>query len=216
MGLGIRAGDDRRARIAAGAVLGGVAAAALAAFYPGLGPIWSAHGAHAARLIAGHRTGWQVANWSFGVGIVSTLAGIAIMTSVLRPKPYVALALFAVAAALWIADLTFRLTVTVDAADEAGRGDPVAGWYGSLAKWGDQGLMEAAAVAAAVAVFAYAVAARGAGHFASWASWWAAAISAGLVLEVAVTGDVIPLLIYLAPAGFAIDELYRLARAQRG
>ena len=120
------------------------------------------------------------------------------------------------AAALWIADLAFRLTVTVGAADQASRRNAVAGWYGPLAKWGNQGLMEAAAVAAAVAVFAYAVAARGAGRFSSWASWWAAAISAGLVLEVAVTGDVIPLLIYLAPAGFAIDKLYRLARAQRG
>jgi hypothetical protein len=29
---------------------------------------------------------------------------------------------------------------------------------------------------------------------------------------VVVTGDVIPLLLYLAPAGFGIDEFYRLMR----
>ena len=210
------AANERSARIAAGALLAGVAGAALAAFYPGLYPVWMAHGAEAARMIAGHRTGWQVANWSFGVGIVCTLAGLTTLTSILRPRPVFGLAMFSIAAALWIADLAFRLTVTVGAADRVSSGDAVAGWYSPLAGWGDQGLMEAAALAAAVAVLAYAVAARDDGRFARWSIWWAAVISVGLVLEVALTGDVIPLLIYLAPAGFAVDHVSRSIRARRG
>jgi hypothetical protein len=134
----------------------------------------------------------------------------------LRPRPYFGFALFTVASALWIADLAFRLTVTVDVADQASSGTAIAGWYGPLAGWGDQGLMEAAALAAAVAVIAYAVAARRTGRFSTWSIWWAAAFSTAVIVEVAVSGDVIPLLFYLAPAGFGVDELYRLIRARRG
>jgi hypothetical protein len=76
--------------------------------------------------------------------------------------------------------------------------------------------MEAAALAAAVAVLAYAIAARRTGRFASWSIWWAAAISAAIIVEVAASGDVIPILFYLAPAGFGVDEVFRLMRARRG
>jgi hypothetical protein len=131
-------------RIAAGALLAGVAAALLAAFYPGFRSVWTAQGIVAARLIAQHRTAWEVANWSFGVGIVCTLAGVTTLTSLLRPRPYFGLALFTGAAGLWIADLAFRLTTTVDVADQSSRGHDIAGWYGPLWRWGDQGLMEAA------------------------------------------------------------------------
>ena len=178
--------------------------------------MWIAQGAEAARLVADHRSGWQIANWSFGIGIVCTLAGLGAFRSLLRPRLLFGYAMFAVAVALWIADLVFRLTTTVAVADQSARGQGIPSWYPPLARWADEGLMNAAALAAAVAVLAYAVALRRSGRFTTWSVWWAAVTSVAIIIEVGATGDVIPLFIYLAPAGFGIDEMYRLIRAHGG
>jgi hypothetical protein len=187
-----------KAPLAGVALLVGVAWACVAAFYPGLRSVWTTGGSETVRLIAHHRSGWQVANWSFAVGIT-----------------YAALVFFAVTITLWIADLTFRLTVTVDVADRISSTAGIPDWYGPLWRWGDQGLMVAAALAAVVAVVPYAIAGFVSDRFAKWPSWWAAAIAAVIAVQAAVSRDVIPLLLYLAPAGFGVDILVRRVRANK-
>jgi hypothetical protein len=204
-----------KAPLAGVALLVGVAWACVAAFYPGLRSVWTTGGSETVRLIAHHRSGWQVANWSFAVGITFTMAGLAVITSLLRPRPYAALVFFAVTITLWIADLTFRLTVTVDVADRISSTAGIPDWYGPLWRWGDQGLMVAAALAAVVAVVPYAIAGFVSDRFAKWPSWWAAAIAAVIAVQAAVSRDVIPLLLYLAPAGFGVDLLVRRVRANK-
>src|SRR6266480_3845166 len=113
----------RRDLIFAGALLlaGGIAVL-VAAFIPSLYPVWTARGINAIPLIAQHRGTWQLANWLFVAGAVLTLAGLGALAPLLnRPThsalPSTALTLMTLASTLWIANLTFRLTITVRTAD---------------------------------------------------------------------------------------------------
>ena len=125
----------RRDLIFAGALLlaGGIAVL-VAAFIPALYPVWTARGINAIPLIAQHRGTWQLANWLFVAGAVLTLAGLGALAPLLnRPThsalPSTALTLMTLASTLWIANLTFRLTITVRTADLTSAGSATPDWY---------------------------------------------------------------------------------------
>ena len=66
--------------LGAGVVIG-LGCAMIAALYPGLSSIWTAHGIDAVTRIAHHRDAWQVANRMFAVSTAFTVAGLAVLTA---------------------------------------------------------------------------------------------------------------------------------------
>jgi hypothetical protein len=105
--------------------------AAMAALYPGLSSIWTTRPERAVRLISDHEGAWELANRMFAVGIGGTLAGLAVLARVLdRASPGSALpavgTAFAIAGSVvWIANLAYRLTVTVRVADLVHHNSPL-------------------------------------------------------------------------------------------
>ena|SRR5436190_21673783 len=190
-----------------GAVLtaGGVAVL-IAAFIPSLYPVWTARGVDAVALIARHRGSWQVANVLFAVGAGLTLAGLAALTSLLdrQPLPTVGLTLMALASALWLANLAFRLTVTLRVSGRA----TVPDWYEDVNAW-TGGLWSIAAVAGALAMLCYGFAVTGSRLLPGWTGWVAVGIGVLMLGLFLVTRDVPPLLLYLAPTAFGVTALLR-------
>jgi len=95
----------------------------------------------------------------------------ALLTRVGEPTgaPVAGLALRAVAAALWITDLTWRLTATVRIADTFVSSTPL--WYDPLAAWADAGLCSVAALTGGAAMALYGWAVARCGLLPRWSGW---------------------------------------------
>jgi hypothetical protein len=209
-------GDDTASRmllVVGGTLVLGFCCAMVAALYPGLGPVWTAHGAVAAMRVVHHRGAWEIGNWTFGVGIGLTLAGLVVLTRILgrgsigSDLPAVARALATAGTAVWIVDLTYRLTATVRVADAVKRHAPVPGWYNDLTAWGDDGLLAAAAVLFGAALLLLGVCIAASAPLPRWTGWFSCVAGALLIGQVAVTGDVVPAVIYLAPVPAGVAAL---------
>jgi hypothetical protein len=197
----------------------GFVCAAVGAFYPGLSPVWPTGGSRAVALIAdGRRGDWQVANWLFAVGIWFTLVGLATLTVLmLRRRTELALSglavtLVSVAATLWTIDLAYRLTVTVRIVDAATGGRAVPDWYSDLDSWAGIGLLNAAGLLGGTALILYGLAMRDGAVVPRWTGWFAAGFGLLLLAEVVLTGDTIPLMLYIAPLPAGIAALLRARR----
>jgi hypothetical protein len=101
----------------------------VAALPPSLRPIYTSPAGLGTVIAIGHHLMlWKVATSAFALGIGIELAGLAALTArmpsalTLAALALFALALFALAAAMWVVNLVFRLTVTVRVAAAAGRG----------------------------------------------------------------------------------------------
>jgi hypothetical protein len=194
----------------------GGAAVLTAAFLPALYPVWLARGDSALTLIGQHRGAWQWANWLFGVGAGLTIAGLAALTALVNRQPgtgvpaAAALALMVTASVLWTANLAFRLTVTVDIADAASAGRPVPDWYQPVNAWVGT-LWYAAALLGAAATIGYGLAVRGGDVLPAWTGWLAISVGVFMFGLFAVTRDVPPVLLYLAPTAFGVTTLIRAA-----
>jgi hypothetical protein len=199
----------------------GFCCAIVAALYPGLQPIWTAHGAVAAMRVVHHRGAWEIGNWMFAVGIGLTLGGLVVLTRMLgrgsigSDLPAVARALATAGTAVWIADLTYRLTATVRVADAIKRHAPVPGWYNDLTAWADDGLLAAAAVLFGAALFLLGVCLAASGPLPRWTGWFSCVAGALLIGQVAVSGDVVPAIIYLAPVPAGVAALIAGLRPAR-
>jgi hypothetical protein len=197
--------------------LGGLAVV-IAAFIPSLYPVWMARGVNAVTLLSERRETWQVANWMFAVGGWLTLAGLAGLTSLLNRQPgtgpasTVALTAMALASTLWTATLAFRLTVTVRVLDTVRNGDAVPEWYEPLNGWAG-GLWNAAALIGAVALVGYGLAVVGGSVLPGWTGWVALGFGVVMLGFFALTRDVPPILLYLAPTTFGVTALIRAASA---
>ena len=142
----------------------------IAAFLPSLYPVWTARAVNAVGIIAQHRGTWRLANVLFAAGAGLTLAGLAALTGRLNARPAatgilptVALTLMALASALWLANLAFRLTVTMRVAGAVANGGTVPDWYEDINAW-TGGLWSIAALAGALATVCYGLAIRLARH----------------------------------------------------
>lgn len=190
----------------------GGAAVLIAAFLPSLYPIWVARGVNAVTLIGQHRGTWQVANWLFAIGAGLTLAGMGTLTRLLNhPLAGAATVLMTLASTLWIANLAFRLTVTVQTADAVSGGGAVPDWYEQVNAW-TGGLWYAAALTGAVAIIGYGVAVTavtGGGVLPPWTGWLAVGFGVLMLGLFLATGDVPPFLLYVAPTVFGVTALVR-------
>jgi hypothetical protein len=194
----------------------GGAAVLTAAFLPALYPVWLARGAGALTLIGQHRGAWQLANWLFGIGAGLTVAGLAALTTLADRQPgtgalsAMALALMVLASTLWTANLAFRLTVTINAADAAAADRAVPDWYQPVNAWVGA-LWYAAALLGAAAMVGYGLAVRGGDLLPNWTGWLAVSVGAFMLGLFAVTRDVPPVLLYIAPITFGVTALIRAA-----
>ena len=97
----------------------------------------------------------------FAVGVGGTLAGLAVLARVLdraspgSALPAVATAFAVAGSAVWIANLAYRLTVTVRVADAVHHIVAVPDWYADVTGWADDGLLGAAGLLFGVAVLAF-------------------------------------------------------------
>lgn len=206
----------RRDQILAGILLTvGGSAVLVAAFLPSLYPIWTARGVDAVSLIAQRLGTWQLANWLFLAGAGLTMAGLAALTAMLQRQPAstattptAALALMILASTLWIAVLAFRVTVTVRVADTVANGGAVPDWYEQINAW-TGGLWAAAALTGGLAMAGYGVTVAAGDVLPGWTGWLAVGISVFMLGLFAVTRDVPPLLLYLAPTAFGVTALIR-------
>lgn len=104
-------------------------------------------------LIATHRGTWLWIAGSFAVGVLLTLTGLVILTTVLQQQgellwSSLGRSLFLFGSVLWIASIAFRATATVSAAQEMASSGIVPGWFEPLRSW-------AGAVFAVYMVLAY-------------------------------------------------------------
>jgi len=199
----------------AGATLtAGGAAVLIAAFLHALYPVWMARGVHALTLIGQHRGDWQLANWLFAAGAGLTLAGLAALTAAASRRPgagalsTTALGLMVLASTLWIANLAFRLTVTVRAVDAVSAGHAPPDWYEPINNWVGA-MWYAAALSGAAATIGYGLVVVGGSVLPGWTGWLAIGIGVFMLGLFAVTRDVPPVLLYLAPTAFGITALIR-------
>jgi hypothetical protein len=210
----------RRDQILIGALLtAGGTAVLIAAFLPSLYAVWTARGVSALTTIGQHRGTWQLANWLFALGAGLTLAGLAALTGLLnhepattsgRPAtlPSAAFALIGVASTLWLANLAFRLAVTVRVADTVTGGGATPDWYEHINAF-TSGLWSAAALVGALALICYGLAVADGAALPGWTGWFAIGTGALMLVLFLVTRDVPPFLLYLAPTAFGITALVR-------
>jgi hypothetical protein len=190
----------------------GGAAVMVAAFLPSLYQVWLARGINAVSLISQHRGTWQVANWLFAVGAGLTLAGLAALTAQLNRRPSIgplatsALILMTLASTLWMANLAFRLTVTVRAVDALAAGGAVPEWYEPLNAWAG-GMWSAAALTGGLSMIGYGFAVPRAGMLPGWTGWLAVGLGVVMLGLFLVTRDVPPFLLYVAPTVFGVVAL---------
>jgi hypothetical protein len=195
---------------------GGGAAVMVAAFLPSLYKVWLANGINAVSLISQHRSAWQLANWLFAIGAGLTLAGLAALTAALNgrpstgPLPTSALLLATLASTLWIANLAFRLTVTVRAVDTFSASGAVPDWYEPVSAW-TGAMWSAAALAGGLSMLGYGVAVARTSMLPSWTGWLAVGIGVVMLGMFIITRDVPPFLLYVAPAVFGVAALIRAA-----
>lgn len=193
----------RRERVFIGALLtsGGLCVVA-AALLPSLLPVWRAPAVEAVVLIGRNLGAYRVSSVLFALGAALTIAGLGALTRVLGGVVAQAgLVLMSAASALWLANLAFRLTVTVRVA----AGEVVPSWYEPLHGW-TVGLLAVAAVLAGLAVVCYGVAMFGVVRWAGIAALVLGAAVLGLFLA---TLNVPPILLYLAPLVLGVAAFVR-------
>ena len=116
-------------------ITAGFGCAMVATLHPALQSVWTAHGAQSFNLSGHHRSVASSQTWMFALGITLTLTGLTALTDLLnrqrtrRPVPTIASTLATITSTLWITNLAFRLTTTVQIADHVSRGDAVPDWY---------------------------------------------------------------------------------------
>lgn len=155
------------------------------------------------RVVFAHPRLWRWATILFISGVVVTVLGLALLTTLLRDAgdqafSQLGLAAFAFGAVLWVIHLAFRLSIDPWAAQESVRTDVVPEFYVPLTRWIGV-LFVIYTVLAFSALAAYGGAVLFTPVLPHWVGWLAIVYGlAGLGL-LAFTGDAPPFLHYLMP-----------------
>jgi hypothetical protein len=162
-------------------------------------------------IVARHPVAWRATHVLFIGGTVLTVAGLAVLPTLLPDGWPRALALagavaFEIAAVLWTVSLVYRLVVTPSTArifTETRLLDPSVILLDRL----NGGLFKAFIIIALAALAAVGVATTTGGLIPAPLGWGSAALSGLLIGALMLTGDMPPLTVYLAPLAFGIALL---------
>ncbi len=175
----------------------------LGAANPPLLQVWSAAQDAYLRLVHAHRAAWLATNLLFAGATVLTAAGLWLLPAAVGepgvPLAQVAAAIYALAAALWLAALAFRLAVTPRVAADLLAGGSVDPAYGVLNAWAG-GLFAAFTLLAGTSLGAIGAALLVGGSLPGFAGWFAIVIGAVVVAGYLRFGDMPPFVSYL-PTG---------------
>ena len=168
--------------------------------------VWTASLPERLALIAPRRGRWQAVNLSIAAATVLLVLGFVALAEPLRLAgagvlvPLASSALL-VGAPLWLASLTFRVTV-MTAVSETEPPTNLAG----LSAWAG-GLFLAWSVLANAAVLGFGVAVVETGYPAAWAGWLAIVLAGLMLAQLTATRDALPALYHVAPALLGIALL---------
>lgn len=159
--------------------------------------IWTAPLPDRLALVARHREKWRLVNLSIAGAAVSLVLGFAALAALLEDAGAgavvpLSLAVLVIGVALWLASLTFRITVTPVAAREALTGfEAASAWAGGLfLAWSVLGNAAIAGLGAAIVQ---------SGYPAAWCGWVTIALAALMLIQLLVTGDALPALYHVGP-----------------
>lgn len=165
--------------------------------------IWARPFAERLAMIAERPRAWQFVNVCIAaasvllvLGFVASLRPLeAAGAGVLAP---LSIAAIAIGCASWLVSLAFRVS-TLPAAGDAASVDLLRSWAGGLFyQW---------AVLANVAAVGLGAAAVHAGHPSAWGGWLCLAFGALLLLQLATTGDALPVTYHLGPLALGVAFL---------
>jgi hypothetical protein len=156
-------------------------------------------------LIAQRRRAWQGVNLSIAGSAMLLVFGVVALAEPLQQAGGgvlvpLSLGTLLLGAALWLANLAFRVT-TMAVSDP----EPPPG-FAAVAAWAG-GLFLGWTVLANVAVLGIGVAIVHSGYPATWSGWAAIVLSALMLAQLLATGDAIPGLYHVAPALIGIALL---------
>lgn len=159
--------------------------------------IWTAPLPEKLSLIGRQRRRWQIVNLSITGAAVLLVLGFAALADPLERAGGgvvvpMSLAALLLGAALWLASLTFRMTVLADAVEATPGLEAVSAWAG--------GLFLAWSVLGNAAVVGFGAAIVQSGYPAAWCGWAAIVLGALMLAQLVGTGDALPALYHVGPA----------------
>jgi hypothetical protein len=206
--------------VAAACLVAGFACFVAAAGQPRVSSEWLAISGNQVVFSAdGREDAWQLANKLYAIGAWLTLTGVAALAVPLarrsaRPfAPVLALSLLTGAVTLWTVTLAISLAVMRTAARREAR-DP-AFYSPDVNDWLGVWFLNATALVAGAALVSFGLAVHAAGSPARWTGWFAAVCGALLFWQGATTDEVVPALLYIAPAPAGVAALARAVRRPR-
>jgi hypothetical protein len=169
--------------------------------------VWTATLRERLALIAQRRRRWQAVNLSIGTAAVALVLGFAALAGpleregggVLVPQSFAALLL---GAALWVASVSFRVTVM---AATASAPEPTSG-FEAVAAWAS-GLFLAWTALGNAAMVGFGVAVVHSGYPAAWSGWAAIVLGSAILGQLVITRDALPALYHVGPALIGIALL---------
>jgi hypothetical protein len=213
--IGDATSDGEESHVAGWLLVAGAVSFIVGALNPALGQVWSASPDAQLRLIHDAAIAWTVTNVLFVVGTVLTAAGLWLVPERVgdrtRALARAASVVYLIAATLWLTSLTFRLTVTPDAAATlvvTGSMDPT---YVLMDRWA-RGSFEAFTYMAGGSLVALGVALIVGRTLSAVAGAFAILVGLGIIVGYAIGGDMPPFIAYL-PTGLIGLVLLRPQRA---
>jgi hypothetical protein len=206
--------------VAAACLVAGFACFVAAAGQPRVESEWLAiSGNHVVFSGTGREDAWRLANTMYTLGAWFTLAGVAALAVPLARRskrpflPVLALTLLTGAVTLWTVTLAISRAVMRTAA-ETGARDP-AFYRPDANDWLGVEFRDATALAAGAALVFLGLAIHDAGSVTRWTGWFAATCGVLLFWQGATTDEVVPALLYIAPAPAGVAALVRATRRPR-
>lgn len=177
---------------------------------PRLFAVWTAGEGVQLRLIHARPRSWQVTNLLFAIATVLTAAGLTVTPDTIgpggAPLARVAVAMYGIAAVLWLASITFRLVVTPAAADAFARSGTSEAGYAVASRWSG-GLFAAFTVTAGSSLVVLGVAVVAGSAMTALVGWFSIGIGAVIVGGYLIARDMPPLIAYLPTGALGIAIL---------
>ena len=162
-------------------------------------------------IVGAHRRNWYTMHALFGLGTVITVAGLAGLSAALRATgdrlwSTIAIALFSLAAVLWLMQVGFRVSVEPWAAGELARDGRVPNMFPALQRWMGM-LFGAFMLTGYLAIASFGAALLATSTLPRWAGWVAVVFGLVAVPGFATVVFQPPLMLFVVPFVLGISVL---------